>query len=149
MPQPILEIKNLKIDFLNDEGWREVVHGIDFEVFAGRTLGIVGESGSGKSVSNLSVMHLLSPKTSRIKADAMLLEGLDIKDFNERQMVEVRGKRIAMIFQEPMTSLNPVYRCGYQVAEMIRQHEKVTKKVAHDRVISLFRQVMLPRPEAI
>ena len=149
MPQPILEIRNLKIDFLSDEEWREVVHGIDFDIYKGRTLGIVGESGSGKSVSNLSVMHLLNPKVSRVKADAMLLEGLDIKDFNERQMAEVRGKRIAMIFQEPMTSLNPVYRCGYQVSEMIRQHEKVTKKDAHDRVISLFNQVMLPRPETI
>jgi peptide/nickel transport system ATP-binding protein len=74
---------------------------------------------------------------------------VDIKDFNEKQMAEVRGKRIAMIFQEPMTSLNPVYRCGYQVSEMILQHEKVTKKDARDRVISLFTQVMLPRPEAI
>ena len=149
MPSPILEIKNLKIDFHRDDEWHEVVHGIDFDVYAGRTLGLVGESGSGKSVSSLSVMHLLNPKVSRIKADAMLLEGLDIKDFNEKQMAEVRGKRIAMIFQEPMTSLNPVYRCGYQVAEMIRQHEKVTRKAARDRVISLFRQVMLPRPEAI
>ena len=149
MKQPLLEIKNLRIDFLDDEGWREAVHGIDFEIYAGRTLGIVGESGSGKSVSNLSVMHLLNPKLSRVKAEAMLLDGLDIKNFNERQMAEVRGKRIAMIFQEPMTSLNPVYRCGHQVSEMIRQHEKVTKKVAHDRVISLFNLVMLPRPEAI
>lgn len=149
MPQPLLEIKNLKIDFLSDDEWREVVHGIDFEVVAGRTLGIVGESGSGKSVSNLAVMHLLNPKVSKVKADAMLLEGMDIKGFDEKQMAEVRGKRIAMIFQEPMTSLNPVYRCGYQVAEMIRRHEKLTKQEARDRVIMLFRQVMLPRPEAI
>ena len=149
MEQTLLEIRNLKIDFLRDDEWSEVVHGIDFDVVAGRTLGIVGESGSGKSVSNLSVMHLLNGKQSRVKADAMLLEGMDIKDFSEKQMAEVRGKRIAMIFQEPMTSLNPVYRCGYQVSEMIRQHEKVTKKAARDRVISLFRQVMLPRPEAI
>ncbi len=149
MPQTLLEIKNLRIYFLSDDKWREVVHGIGFEVYKGRTLGIVGESGSGKSVSNLSVMHLLNPKVSKVKADSVLLDGLDIKDFNEKQMAKVRGKRIAMIFQEPMTSLNPVYRCGYQVSEMIRQHEKVTKKVAHDRVISLFCQVMLPRPEAI
>ena len=149
MPQPLLEIKNLKIYFRHDGEWCEVVHGIDFAVHAGRTLGIVGESGSGKSVSNLSVMHLLNAKQSRVKADAMLLEGMDIKDFNEKQMAGVRGKRIAMIFQEPMTSLNPVYRCGHQVSEMIRQHEKVTRKAARDRVISLFRQVMLPRPEAI
>ena len=149
MSQPLLEIRNLKINFRQDEEWHEVVHGIDFDVVAGRTLGIVGESGSGKSVSNLAVMHLLNPKVSKVKADAMLLEGLDIKDFNERQMAEVRGKRIAMVFQEPMTSLNPVYRCGQQVTEMIRQHEKVTRKVARDRAIALFRQVMLPRPEAI
>ena len=149
MSEPLLEIRNLKIDFRQDDEWREVVHGIDFDVYAGRTLGIVGESGSGKSVSNLSVMHLLNAKVSRTKADAMLLDGVDIKDFNEKQMADIRGKRIAMIFQEPMTSLNPVYRCGYQVSEMILQHEKVTKKDARDRVISLFTQVMLPRPEAI
>ena len=149
MAQPLLEIKNLKIDFRQDDDWREVVHGIDFEVKAGRTLGIVGESGSGKSVSCLSVMHLLNRKTSRIKADAMSLEGLDIKDFDEKRMAEVRGKRIAMIFQEPMTSLNPVYRCGEQVTEMILQHEKVTKQAARERVIALFKQVLLPRPEAI
>ena len=149
MPQPLLEIKNLRIDFHHDDEWREVVHGIDFKVFAGRTLGIVGESGSGKSVSSLSVMHLLDRKSSRIKADAMALEGLDFKDYNEKQMADIRGKRIAMIFQEPMTSLNPVYRCGHQVTEMILQHEKVTRKDARDRVISLFSQVMLPRPEAI
>ena len=149
MVEPLLEIRNLKIDFLSDDAWREVVHGIDFDVMAGRTLGIVGESGSGKSVSSLAVMHLLNPKMSRVKADAMCLEGIDLKDFNERQMADVRGKRIAMIFQEPMTSLNPVYRCGYQVSEMILRHEKVTKKAARDRTISLFRQVMLPRPEAI
>ena len=98
MEQPLLEIRNLKIDFLRDDEWSEVVHGIDFDVVAGRTLGIVGESGSGKSVSNLSVMHLLNSKQSRVKADAMLLEGMDIKDFSEKQMAEVRGKRIAMIF---------------------------------------------------
>ena len=80
MPQPILEIKKLKINFLRDDEWIEVVHGIDFDVVAGRTLGIVGESGSGKSVSNLSVMHLLNPKVSQVKAEAMLLEGMDIKD---------------------------------------------------------------------
>lgn len=149
MNHPLLEIKNLRINFLSDDEWHEVVHGIDFDVMAGRTLGIVGESGSGKSVSNLAVMRLLNPKVSKVKADAILMEGVDIKDFNEKRMAEVRGKRIAMIFQEPMTSLNPVYRCGQQVTEMIFQHEKVTKKAARDRAISLFRQVMLPRPEAI
>ena len=149
MTQPLLEVRGLRVAFRHDGEWLEAVHGIDFDVFAGRTLGLVGESGSGKSVSSLSLMHLLDRKVSRVTAERMSLEGLDIKDFDERQMAEVRGKRLAMIFQEPMTSLNPVYRCGYQVAEMIHRHEKVSKKAARDRVISLFRQVMLPRPEAI
>ena len=149
MTQPLLEVRGLRVAFRHDGEWREAVHGIDFDVFAGRTLGLVGESGSGKSVSSLSLMHLLDRKVSRVTAERMSLEGLDIKDFDERQMAEVRGKRLAMIFQEPMTSLNPVYRCGYQVAEMIHRHEKVSKKAARDQVISLFRQVMLPRPEAI
>ena len=149
MTQPLLSVKNLRISFSRDGKWTEAVHGIDLDVFAGRTLGLVGESGSGKSVSSLAVMRLLNEKISRIEADGIQIEGEEIKDFNESQMAEVRGKRIAMIFQEPMTSLNPVYKCGFQVSEMIFQHEKVSKKAAKERVISLFKQVMLPRPEAI
>jgi peptide/nickel transport system ATP-binding protein len=149
MPAPILIIRDLHVSFSHDGQWAEAVHGIDLDVQPGRTLGIVGESGSGKSVSSLAVMHLLNDKTSHIKAQSIVLEGEDISHFNERQMAEVRGKRIAMIFQEPMTSLNPVYKCGFQVTEMIRQHEEVSKKAARERVISLFKQVMLPRPEAI
>ena len=159
MPTPSLSIKNLRISFKHEKEWVEAVHGIDLEVFAGRTLGLVGESGSGKSVSSLAVMHLLNERNSQIKADSILLGDDEIKDFNESQMATVRGKRIAMIFQEPMTSLNPVYKCGYQVSEMILQHEgktalrqaqgPVSKKEAKERVIKLFKQVMLPRPEAI
>ena len=167
MPSSLLQIRNLKVSFSRDGKWTEAVHGIDLDVFAGRTLGLVGESGSGKSVSSLSVMRLLNEKTSRITADSIQIEGEEIKDFDENQMADVRGKRISMIFQEPMTSLNPVYKCGYQVSEMILQHEGRTalrhpstgsgvaqgppigKKAAKERVISLFKQVMLPRPEAI
>ena len=149
MPTPLLSVRNLRISFSRDGVWSEAVHGIDLEVFAGRTLGLVGESGSGKSVSSLAIMRLLNEKVSRIAADSIQIEGKEIKDFDERQMAEVRGKRISMIFQEPMTSLNPVYKCGYQVSEMILQHEDVSKKAAKERVISLFKQVMLPRPEAI
>ena len=149
MPQALLSIRNLKVAFKRENQWVEAVHGIDLDVMAGRTLGLVGESGSGKSVSSLAVMRLLNEKVSHIEADSILLDGKDIKDFTESQMAEVRGKRIAMIFQEPMTSLNPVYKCGFQVTEMILQHEKVTKKAAKERVINLFKQVMLPRPEAI
>ena len=171
MPTALLSIRNLKVSFKHESQWVEAVHGIDMDVFAGKTLGLVGESGSGKSVSSLAVMRLLNEKTSRIEADSIQIEGEEIKGFSESQMAEVRGKRIAMIFQEPMTSLNPVYKCGYQVSEMILQHESksalrpfdepqgpqaqglqvlpVSKVEAKKRVIELFKQVMLPRPEAI
>ena len=161
MPSPLLQVRNLKVSFFRDGKWSEAVHGIDLDVFAGRTLGLVGESGSGKSVSSLAVMRLLNDRLSRIEADSIQIEDDEIKDFSEKQMADVRGKRIAMIFQEPMTSLNPVYKCGFQVAEMILQHEgksalrlaqgpkPVSKKEAKERVIGLFKQVMLPRPEAI
>ncbi len=159
MPTPLLIVRNLKVSFSRDGKWTEAVHGIDLDVLAGKTLGLVGESGSGKSVSSLAVMRLLNEKLSRIEADSIQIEGEEIKDFSESQMAEVRGKRISMIFQEPMTSLNPVYKCGYQVSEMILQHEESAfrpfdrlrerKAEAKKRVISLFKQVMLPRPEAI
>jgi peptide/nickel transport system ATP-binding protein len=161
MPNPLLSVRNLKVSFSRDGKWNEAVHGIDLDVFAGKTLGLVGESGSGKSVSSLAVMRLLNDRVSRITADSIQIEGEEIKDFNEDQMADVRGKRISMIFQEPMTSLNPVYKCGFQVSEMILQHEgksalrqaqgplPVGKKEAKRRVIELFKQVMLPRPEVI
>ena len=163
MPSSLLSIRNLKVAFKHENQWVEAVHGIDMDVFAGKTLGLVGESGSGKSVSSLAVMRLLNEKMSRIKADSIRIEGEEIKGFSESQMADVRGKRIAMIFQEPMTSLNPVYKCGYQVSEMILQHESrsaprqaqgpqvlpVSRAEAKKRVIELFKQVMLPRPEAI
>ncbi len=145
----LLQIKNLKISFLRDGEWNEAVHGVSFEVPKGKTLGIVGESGSGKSVSNLAVMRLLNEKQSKITADEITLDGKDILHLSENGMHDVRGKRIAMIFQEPMTSLNPVFQCGFQVSEAILAHENVTEEEAKARVISLFKKVMLPRPEAI
>lgn len=145
----LLKVKNLRVSFRRDGGWKETVHGIGFEVFKGKTLGIVGESGSGKSVSNLAVMRLLNERQSRITADAIELDGTDISKYDETQMNDIRGKRIAMIFQEPMTSLNPVFRCGYQIVEAIQAHEDVTKEAARERVIKLFKRVMLPRPENI
>lgn len=145
----LLQIKNLKISFLRDGEWNEAVHGVSFEVPKGKTLGIVGESGSGKSVSNLAVMRLLNEKQSKITADEITLDGKDLLHLSENEMHDIRGKRIAMIFQEPMTSLNPVFQCGFQVSEAILAHENVTEEEAKARVISLFKKVMLPRPEAI
>ena len=145
----LLKIDNLHVSFLRDGEWNEAVHGVSFEVPKGKTLGIVGESGSGKSVSNLAVMRLLNEKQSRITADEITLDGKDILHLSENEMHDIRGKRIAMIFQEPMTSLNPVFQCGFQVTEAILTHENVTEEEAKARVISLFKKVMLPRPEAI
>ncbi len=145
----MLQIKNLKVSFLRDGEWNEAVHGVSFEVPKGKTLGIVGESGSGKSVSNLAVMRLLNEKQSKITADEITLDGKDLLHLSENEMHDVRGKRIAMIFQEPMTSLNPVFQCGFQVTEAILAHEDVTEEEAKSRVITLFKKVLLPRPEAI
>lgn len=163
---PLLKVNNLRIDFLRDNNWQETVHGIDFEVYKGKTLGIVGESGSGKSVSNLAILQLLDKRKSSIKVDSILLNGNDISDLNDDEMTEIRGKKIAMIFQEPMTSLNPVYKCGFQVMEAIRrQHptinsqqresnikgiiSKKENQKSKEKVLELFRKVLLPNPEVI
>lgn len=147
---PLLKVNNLRIDFCRDDNWQETVHGIDFEVYKGKTLGIVGESGSGKSVSNLAIMQLLDRRKSRIKADSILLENQDISTFTDDEMTEIRGKRIAMIFQEPMTSLNPVYKCGFQVMEaMGSKKTKGERQKAKKKVLELFDKVMLPNPEII
>ena len=159
----LLKVSNLRVSFCRDDKWQEAVHGVDFEVFEGKTLGLVGESGSGKSVSNLAVMQLLDRRKSRIESDSILLEGKDISHYSDEQMSEVRGKQIAMIFQEPMTSLNPVYKCGFQVMEACRnlefenprtlENSKILKfknsKVLKERVLDLFAKVKLPNPEII
>lgn len=163
---PLLKVNKLRVDFCRDNKWQEIVHGIDFEVHKGRTLGIVGESGSGKSVSNLAIMQLLDKRKSRIKVDSIFLSGNDISNLNDDEMTEIRGKKIAMIFQEPMTSLNPVYKCGFQVMEAIKGQQTiengqqpksdVKKRIfkkesqqSRERVLDLFRKVMFPNPEII
>lgn len=135
----ILEVKDLSIAF----GGRTVVEKVNFSLERGRTLGIVGESGSGKSVSTLALMGLL-PKQASVTGSA-LLDGTELLTLDEALMCEVRGKRISMIFQEPMTSLNPVQKCGAQVMEMIKEENEKHK----ERVIELFKEVLLPRPEKI
>ena len=148
----LLKINNLRISFCRDSEWNEAVHGVDFEVFEGKTLGVVGESGSGKSVSNLAVMQLLDRRKSRIESDSIILEGNDISRYTDDEMTDVRGKKIAMIFQEPMTSLNPVYKCGFQVMEAIletQKHRNSETQKLKEIVLELFRKVLLPNPEII
>lgn len=149
MSRSLLTVNGLRISFRRDGEWNEVVHGINFEVEQGTTLGIVGESGSGKSVTSLSIMRLLDERLCRITAESISLDGVEISSMSEEQMRAVRGSGIAMIFQEPMTSLNPVYRCGFQVVEAIQAHEDISQEDAKERVLTLFRQVKLPRPEHI
>lgn len=150
----VLKVEDLHVSFKHNDGFLPAVHGVNFNVHRGRTLGIVGESGSGKSVSSMSIMQLLPRKTARIDNGRILYYGTnqeptDLLTLDEDAMQNMRGNHISMIFQEPMTSLNPVQKCGKQVMEMLQQHEDVPDKEARERVISLFEEVMLPRPEKI
>lgn len=145
----VLEIENLSISFGKGEQKVEAVRNLNLTLGKGESLGIVGESGSGKSISSLAVMGLL-PNAARVESGAIRFSGKKVKcnilDRDENQLQKLRGQHIAMIFQEPMTSLNPVHTCGEQVAESIRLHQKISKKEAKQRVIELFEQVELPRP---
>src|SRR5438093_1847527 len=120
----------------------KAVDGVSFELHAGETLGIVGESGCGKSVTALSIMRLQRP--GRIVGGKVMFKGQDLTRVSEYEMREVRGAGIAMIFQDPMTSLNPVYRVGWQIAEQIRAHEQTSKQAAHARAIELLAAVGIP-----
>lgn len=153
MAEPILEIKNLVTEFTSDGVVTRAVDNISFTVNKGETVGIVGESGSGKSVTSLSVMRLIPAPPGKIAAGEIIMHTkngqIDILRLNEAEMRKLRGNQIAMIFQEPMTSLNPVYTCGDQVTEALRLHLKLSKKAAYDRTIELFNEVKLPRPQEI
>jgi peptide/nickel transport system ATP-binding protein len=144
----MLSVINLTVQFKTQNGLFDAVKGISFELNKGETIGIVGESGSGKSVTSLALMRLLDKNTSVIKGTA-LLDNISLCQLSEEQMRAVRGNKMAMIFQEPMTSLNPVLTCGFQVTEAIQLHLGVSKDEAKAQAIKLFREVQLPRPEAI
>ena len=147
MTQPVLEVRNLKTYFHTEDGLVKAVDDISVEAFAGETLGIVGESGSGKSVTSLTVMRLLPELTARVQADKVAFLGKDLLTMSQADMCDVRGRDMAMIFQEPMTSLNPVFKVGDQVAESIRAHENVDRAEARRRTIALFEEVGIPEPE--
>ncbi|MEE2756232.1 MAG: ABC transporter ATP-binding protein [Myxococcota bacterium] len=148
MSDTILKLENLRTYFHTDIGVVKAVDGLNVQVKAGQTLGIVGESGSGKSVTSLSIMRLLPPQTARLEEGSKILfAGENLRDMSEAKIRSIRGAEISMIFQEPMTSLNPVYTTGNQVMEAIMLHQQVDKKAARARTIELFREVGIPDPE--
>ena len=142
----LLSVKNLSTEFPVKKGIVRAVEDVSFDVDQGEILAIVGESGSGKSVTSLSIMGLLA-EPGHVAGGSLEFEGKDLATLSEKQYRELRGNDMAMIFQEPMTSLNPVYRIGNQIVEAIRTHEKVGKKEARERAIDLLRKVGIPSPE--
>jgi peptide/nickel transport system ATP-binding protein len=144
----MLNVKNLDIQFLNkeDKSWLKAVNDISFRVEKGKVLGIVGESGSGKSVTSFSIMRLHDPESTKITGD-IEFDKIDLLALSPAEIRKYRGNKIAMIFQEPMTSLNPVFTCGYQVQEAIILHQHTSKSEARERTIELFKEVQLPPPE--
>lgn len=144
--QPLLKVNNLKTYFFTDDGVVKAVDGVNFEVYPGETLGIVGESGCGKSVTSLSILRLLDEK-GKIVDGEIIFEGKDLVKLDENEMREIRGNDIAMIFQEPMVALNPVYTVGDQIMEAIILHQKVHKDEARKIAIDMLRKVGIPEPE--
>ena len=144
----LVEVRNLSVRFKLDDADVEAVRDISFHVDRGEMLALVGESGSGKSVTARAIMKLL-PRTATVSPESrVLLHGTRIDKFSERQMLDVRGDRISMIFQEPMSSLNPIYRVGNQIAEGIMLHQRLTKKQALARALDLLKEVRIPEPQA-
>ncbi len=127
--EPLLDVRDLKVSFRTEDGLVKAVDGVSLTLSEGETLGIVGESGSGKSVTMMSVMRLINDPNARFEGQ-VLYKGHDLMTLTRDQMREIRGTGISMIFQDPMTSLNPVYRVGWQIAEQIRAHERVSKQAA-------------------
>ncbi len=143
----LLEIKGLKTHFRTDDGWLHAVDGVDLTIDRGETVGVVGESGCGKSVTAKTVMRLIDMPPGKIVAGQVLWQGRDLVPLSADEMRKVRAKEIAIIFQEPMTSLNPVHRVGDQIAESVRLHMGLSKKDAMDRAIEMLRLVNIPTPE--
>ena len=147
MAENLLEVKDLKTYFYQASGTSRAVDGVSFTLDSGKTMGIVGESGSGKSVTASSIMRLLPAKTGKIVDGSILFDGTDIRSLNSKEILHFRGNDFAMIFQNPMTSLDPVFKVGYQMVEMIRSHRKVSKKEAWDMAVEALGQVGIPEPE--
>lgn len=142
----MLKIENLTVEFNTQEGLTKAVKNISFEIPKGKTVGLVGESGSGKSVTSLAVMRLIPNPPGKITSGGIYLNDTNLLTLSESEMRKIRGNKISMIFQEPMTSLNPVFTVGFQVAEVLQLHQGLSKKEARERTIELFHQVGIPNP---
>ncbi|MFA1820082.1 ABC transporter ATP-binding protein [Virgibacillus oceani] len=149
MTDVLLEIKNLGIEFNTGEGTVQPIRGVDFSLKKGETLGVVGESGSGKSVTSLSILGLLPEKKSKIVSGSIHFDEEDITNYSDRQYRKLRGNEISMIFQEPMTSLNPVFTIGEQLSEPLKRHKKMSKKQRKQAIVDVLKQVGIPRAEQI
>lgn len=147
MMENILEVKDLNISFHTFSGEVQAIRGVNFELKKGETLAIVGESGSGKSVTTKTIMRLLPPQNSEIKSGEILFDGKDLTKLSEKEMQKIRGKELSMIFQDPMTSLNPTIKVGKQIMEPILKHQKVSKEEAKKMTIELLKMVGIPNPE--
>lgn len=145
----LLEIKDLGIQFKTGEGTVQPIRGVNFSLKKGETLGVVGESGSGKSVTSLAVMGLLPEKKSKIVSGSIHFNNNDITNLSEKQYRKLRGNEMSMIFQEPMTSLNPVFTIGELLSEPLKQHKKMSRKERKETIISVLKQVGIPRAEEI
>ncbi len=152
MSEVVLDVKNLHTYFKTDKGTVKAVNGVDFQVKKGKTLGIVGESGSGKSVTSMSILRLLEWPGNIEEGEILYTNGaesIDLSTASEEVMMKVRGNDISMIFQEPMTSLNPVFKIGKQISETLMLHQNVTKREARQKAIQLLSEVKIPRPDKI
>ena len=145
MPEQLLEVNDLHVSFPTEDGLVKAVDGVSFSVARGETLGVVGESGSGKSVSFLTVMGLINKDQAQITGE-VLFKGQDLLKLPADEMRAIQGEEIAMIFQDPLTALNPVIKVGYQISEMFTQHRKVSKKEAFEESIALLDLVGIPKP---
>ncbi|KHJ67262.1 glutathione ABC transporter ATP-binding protein [Pantoea rodasii] len=141
--QPVLQVENLTVAFRHDDRWREVVRNVSLTINAGETLAIVGESGSGKSVTSMAIMRLLNMRHARVTGK-VLLNGVDLLSLSEKAMRDIRGNAVAMIFQEPMTSLNPSFTIGNQIAEALINHRNISKRAAREETIRLLEKVRIP-----
>jgi oligopeptide/dipeptide ABC transporter ATP-binding protein len=144
---PLLRVKDLVTTFRTERGMLRAVDGVSFDVPRSTTVAVVGESGCGKSVTAMSILRLVASPPGRIESGTIELEGRDLLKLSEREMRQVRGNRVSMIFQEPMTSLNPVYTAGWQIMEAIRLHQRGSRRAARDRAVELLRLVGIPEPE--